>query len=136
MLVHDVVISFGPTFAPAKLVGGGVQWTTQESKGGEKAQESKIVLTGAGSVEGKVIELKTKSVYTKDEILFRFEWPDKDKSMEKNAWKFSGGKWNKIKANEDRLGLVFEINRIDKFATKGEEVALLKQHELSIFDGH
>ena len=84
-----------------------------------QAKEAKMVLTGAGKFEGKNIELKTKSVYTKDEILFRFEWPDKDKSMEKNAWKFSGGKWNKIKANEDRLGLVFEINRIDKFATKG-----------------
>jgi hypothetical protein len=84
-----------------------------------QAKEAKMVLTGAGKFEGKNIELKTKSVYTKDEILFRFEWPDKDKSMEKNAWKFSSGKWNKIKANEDRLGLVFEINRIDKFATKG-----------------
>jgi hypothetical protein len=84
-----------------------------------QAKEARIVLTGAGKFEGKDIELKTKSVYIKDEIFFRFEWPDKDKSMQKNAWKFSGGKWNKIKANEDRLGLVFEINRIDKFATKG-----------------
>jgi hypothetical protein len=84
-----------------------------------QAEEAKMILTGAGKFEGKEIELRTKSVYTKDEILFRFEWPDKDKSMQKNAWRFSGGKFNKIKANEDRLGLVFEINRIDKFATKG-----------------
>jgi hypothetical protein len=84
-----------------------------------QAKEAKMVLTGAGKFEGKDIELKTKSVYTKDEIFFRFEWPDKDKSMQKNAWKFSGGKWNKIKANEDRLGAVFEINRNDKIATKG-----------------
>lgn len=84
-----------------------------------QTKEAQMVLTGAGKFEGKAIELKTKSVYTKDEIFFRFEWPDKDKSMQKNAWKFSGGKWNKIKANEDRLGIVFEINRIDKFATKG-----------------
>jgi len=84
-----------------------------------QAKEARMVLTGAGKFEGKDIELKTKSVYTKDEIFFRFEWPDKDKSMQKNAWKFNGGKWSKIKANEDRMGLVFEINRIDKFATKG-----------------
>jgi hypothetical protein len=84
-----------------------------------QAKESEIVLTGAGSVEGKVIELKTKSVFTKDEIFFRFEWPDKDKSMNKKRWKFSGGKWTKIKADEDRLGAVFEINRVNKFATKG-----------------
>jgi len=46
-----------------------------------KAQEAKMVITGAGKFEGKDIELKTKSVYTKDEIFFRFEWPDPDKSM-------------------------------------------------------
>lgn len=85
----------------------------------DQAGEARIVLTGNGSVEGKVIEIKTKSVYTKDKVFFRFEWPDKDKSMNKNRWRFSGGQWTKIKGDEDRLGLVFEINRIDKFATKG-----------------
>lgn len=84
-----------------------------------KAKEAKLVLVGAGKVEGKEIELKAKSVYTKDEIFFSFEWPDKDKSMKKNAWKFTGGKWAKQKANEDRLGVIWEINRIDKFANKG-----------------
>ena len=84
-----------------------------------KAKEAKLVLVGAGKVEGKQIELKAKSVYTKDEIFFSFEWPDKDKSMKKNAWKFTGGKWVKQKANEDRLGVIWEINRIDKFANKG-----------------
>jgi hypothetical protein len=84
-----------------------------------KAEESEIVLTGAGSVEGKVIELKAKSVFTKDEIFFRLEWPDQDKSMNKKRWKFSGGQWTQIKADEDRLGAVFEINRVNKFATKG-----------------
>ncbi len=84
-----------------------------------EAKEAKIVLTGAGTVEGKVIELKAKSVHTKDEIFFLFEWPDKDQSMNKNSWKFTGGKWVKQKGDEDRLGVVWEINRIDKFATKG-----------------
>jgi hypothetical protein len=63
--------------------------------------------------------VKVRSVYTKDEVFFLFKWHDYNKSMDKNAWKFTGGKWNKIKANEDRLGVVWEINRIDKFATKG-----------------
>jgi len=95
--------------APADA--GSSQWN--------KAKESKIALTGAGKFEGKNLELKSKSVYTKDEIFFRFEWPDKDKSMNKNRWKFTSGKWNKIKANEDRMGVLFEINRVDKLATKG-----------------
>ena len=84
-----------------------------------RATESKIVLTGAGSVEGKNLELKTKSVYTKDSIFFRFEWSDKDKSMNKKKWRYSGGKWTVVKGDEDRLGVVFEINRVNKFATKG-----------------
>jgi hypothetical protein len=37
-----------------------------------QAKEAKIVLTGAGKFEGKVIELITKSVFTKDQIFFRF----------------------------------------------------------------
>ena len=84
-----------------------------------KAQESKIALTGAGTVEGKPLEFKAKSVYTKNEIFFRFEWADKDKSMNKKRWKYSGGEWTKIKGDEDRLGVTWEINRINKFATKG-----------------
>ena len=93
--------------------------TDANSSQWEKAKESKFVLPGAGDFEGKSLEAKAKSVYTKSEVFFRFEWPDDEKSMRKNGWKFSGGKWSKIKANEDRLGVLFEINRIDKFATKG-----------------
>ena len=104
-----VLISKKVKSAPADA--GSSQWG--------KAKESKLVLVGAGNVEGKTIELKAKSVYTKNGIFFRLEWPDKDKSMDKNAWKFTGGKWAKQKANEDRLGVMWEINRIDKFATKG-----------------
>ena len=84
-----------------------------------KAAGSKFVLTGAGSAKGETVEMMAKSVYTKDEIFFRFEWADKDKSMKKNSWKRTGDKWVKQKLDEDRLGVVFQINRIDKFATKG-----------------
>ncbi|MEE9567470.1 MAG: ethylbenzene dehydrogenase-related protein [Desulfobacteria bacterium] len=85
----------------------------------KEAERAKIVVTGAGTVEGNIIPLKVRSVYTKDEMFILFTWHDYNKSMDKNAWKFTGGKWSKIKANEDRLGVVWEINRIDKFATKG-----------------
>ena len=84
-----------------------------------EVKESRFVLIGAGKIEGKILEAKAKSVYTKDEIFFRFEWPDKDKSMNKNHWVYTGGKWTKRKGDEDRLGVAWEINRIDKFATKG-----------------
>ena len=84
-----------------------------------KAKASKIALVGAGKVEGKNLELTAKAVYTNDEIIFLYKWPDNDKSMYKNSWKMTGGKWVKQKADEDRLGVLWEINRIDKFATKG-----------------
>ena len=29
------------------------------------------------------------------------------------------GQWSKFKGDEERLGVTWEINRIDKFATKG-----------------
>ena len=95
--------------APADA--GSSQWS--------EAKESKIALTGAGSVEGKSLLLSAKSVYTSDQIFFRFEWADKDKTLNKNRWKNNNGKWSKFKGDEDRLGVVWEINRIDKFATKG-----------------
>jgi hypothetical protein len=98
-------VSTGPTDA------GSSQWN--------KAKEAKFILTGAGSVEGKSVELKAKSVYTKDDVFFLFEWPDKEKSINKNSWKRTGDTWVKQKADEDRLGVIFEISRIDKFATKG-----------------
>jgi hypothetical protein len=37
----------------------------------------------------------------------------------KGAWKYDGQKWAHIKSNEDRISLLFEIERINKFATKG-----------------
>jgi hypothetical protein len=85
----------------------------------EDAEKAKIVVTGAGTVEGNISTIKVRSVYTKDEVFFLFQWHDYNKSMNKNSWKFTGGKWIKQKGDEDRLGVVWEINRIDKFATKG-----------------
>lgn len=84
-----------------------------------QAEESNLVLVGAGKFEGQTMAFKAKSVYTSDKIFFRFEWPDKDETMIKKRWKFTGGKWTSLEGDEDRLGLVWEINRIDKFATKG-----------------
>jgi len=84
-----------------------------------KAKEANIQLTGAGKFEGKKLNLKLKSVHTKDMVYFLFDWPDTEKSMAKKEWVLTDGKWQATKADEDRLGVIFEINRIEKFATKG-----------------
>lgn len=84
-----------------------------------KAKEARFVLAGAGTFEGKNLDIAVKSVHTKDMVFYRLDWADKDKSMGKKQWTLKDGKWAKKKANEDRLGILFEINRINKFATKG-----------------
>jgi hypothetical protein len=37
----------------------------------------------------------------------------------KEAWKFDGQAWTHLKGDEDRISLLFEINRINNYATKG-----------------
>jgi hypothetical protein len=119
---------YGASMAPTKTPKGDLELFSKKissapsdasSPEWKQARESKFVLVGAGTVEGKILELKAKSVYTIDDLFFRFEWPDADQSMNKSKWKFAGGKWAKQPGDEDRLGVVWEINRIDKFATKG-----------------
>jgi hypothetical protein len=104
-----------------KLVSSGVKAAPQGSSSGEwsKAKEANVLLTGAGTFEGKKITIKVKSVHTDDMIYFLFDWPDAEKSTGKKEWSLQGGDWKAKKADEDRLGVIFEINRINKFATKG-----------------
>ncbi|MEE8430346.1 MAG: ethylbenzene dehydrogenase-related protein [Candidatus Desulfatibia sp.] len=84
-----------------------------------EAKEAVFVQEGAGTVEGIWFKLKVKSVYTKDKIFFLLKWPDKDLTLNINRWKFTGGKWTKLKGDEDRLGMVWPITRVDQFASKG-----------------
>ena len=51
--------------------------------------------------------------------IFLFKWKDPTRSVIKQSWEFDGEKWNHLKGNEDRIALLFEITRIDKFATRG-----------------
>lgn len=85
----------------------------------QKAKAANLVLTGAGRFEGKKLDLEVKSVHTKDMVFLRYSWPDQEKSMGKKQWSMKNGTWTAKKADEDRLGVVFEINRVNKFATKG-----------------
>lgn len=85
----------------------------------DKAAETQFELLGAGKFAGNKLNIQVKSIHTDDMVFFRLTWPDKEKSMAKKSWLFKDGVWTQVKADEDRLGMVFEINRIDKFATKG-----------------
>lgn len=85
----------------------------------QKAKAVEIPFEGKERFAGKKAMVNTKAVYTDDGIYFRFNWKDADKSVTKGAWKFDGQKWFHQEGNEDRISLLFEIERINKFATKG-----------------
>jgi hypothetical protein len=85
----------------------------------QQAQAVQIPFEGKEKFEGKKATVATKAVYTKDYVYFLFKWDDPTLSVTKGAWKHEGNKWTHIKSNEDRISLLFEINRINKFATKG-----------------
>jgi len=83
------------------------------------AKAIQVPFEGKEKFAGKKASVTTKAVYTDAEIYFLFSWSDAAKSVTKGAWKFDGQKWSHQKGNEDRISLLFEINRINNFATKG-----------------
>jgi hypothetical protein len=85
----------------------------------EKAKAVEVPNEGKEKFKGKKITVVTKAVYTKDSIHFLIRWKDATKSVTKGAWQYDGTNWSHLKGDEDRIALVFEIDRINNFATKG-----------------
>ena len=85
----------------------------------QKAKAVSVPFEGKEIFAGKKASVSTRAVYTDQEIYFLFSWKDANKSVTKKAWKFDGQKWGHQKGNEDRISLLFEISRINNFATKG-----------------
>lgn len=61
----------------------------------------------------------TRAIYTDEQIYFWFKWKDPSRSIIKKSWQFDGEKWIHLPGNEDRLAMLFETTRIDKFASRG-----------------
>ena len=78
-----------------------------------------IPFEGKEKFAGKKTSVATQAMYTDDSIFFRFKWKDPTLSVTKEAWKYDGQQWTHQEGNEDRISLLFEINRINNFATKG-----------------
>jgi hypothetical protein len=85
----------------------------------EKAKRLIVHFEGKERFAGKKASVTTKAIYTDDSIYFLFKWKDPTLSVTKGAWKYDGTKWSHQKGNEDRIALLFEINRINNYATKG-----------------
>ena len=84
-----------------------------------KIKALEVPFDGKEKFAGKKTALTTKAVYTDKEIYFWFTWKDGTMSLTKEAWKYDGQTWSHLKGDEDRIALLFEINRINNFATKG-----------------
>ncbi|HUV51050.1 MAG TPA: ethylbenzene dehydrogenase-related protein [Anaerolineae bacterium] len=84
-----------------------------------KAKGQIVPFEGKEQFAGKKASVTTKAVYTDDSIYFLFKWKDPTLSVTKDAWEYDGSKWSHRKGNEDRIALLFEINRINNYATKG-----------------
>jgi len=74
---------------------------------------------GRDSFSDEAVKVSMKAAYTLDAIFFLFRWPDSTKSITKKAWRFDGTKWAHLDGDEDRLALIFEITRINGFASRG-----------------
>jgi len=85
----------------------------------EKSKAIVIPFEGKEGFAGEHASVITKAVYTDDSIFFLYQWKDSGKSITKGAWQYKDGNWGHQKGNEDRISMLFEIDRINNFATKG-----------------
>jgi hypothetical protein len=85
----------------------------------QNAKEIQIPLEGKAKFAEKKLIVRTRAVYTYEDLYFRFAWKDATRSVTKAAWQFDGHKWSHLKGNEDRLALLFEITRIKNFGSQG-----------------
>ncbi len=85
----------------------------------QKIRPNQIPVKGREESTRKIEHVITRTVYTDDSIYFYLQWKDPTRSTIKQSWQFDGEKWFHLKGNEDRIALLFEITRIDKFASRG-----------------
>ncbi|MHC1727018.1 MAG: ethylbenzene dehydrogenase-related protein [Syntrophobacteraceae bacterium] len=74
---------------------------------------------GRGSFAEEEVTVITRAAYTAESIYFLFKWVDPTESVAKESWRFDGRNWTHVKGDEDRIALLFEITRINGFATRG-----------------
>jgi hypothetical protein len=83
------------------------------------AMAVQLLVEGREPVVGTNGTVTTRALYSDDHLFFLFKWKDPTQSTTKQSWMFNGQKWIHLKGNEDRIALLFEITRINKFATRG-----------------
>jgi hypothetical protein len=79
-----------------------------------------VLVPVAGRLEMADVQgtVSTKVLFTDDELFFLLSWEDPTQSITKESWRFDGEKWSHLKGDEDRIALLFEIDRISQFSSK------------------
>jgi len=85
----------------------------------ERSREFRIPVKGRGAFSDEEGIVRTRALYTTDMVYFLFRWEDPTHSTVKQSWLYDKEGWRHLKGNEDRLALLFEITRIQHFATRG-----------------
>lgn len=84
-----------------------------------EAEAVQLLVEGREKSAGSDGTVTTRALYTDDSLFFLFKWKDLSRSITKQSWQFDGQTWHHLQGNEDRIALLFEITRINKFATRG-----------------
>jgi hypothetical protein len=66
-----------------------------------------IKVTASDGPQGDV-EISIKTVYTDKDLYMLLQWPDKTMSLNR-MYELSGTEWKKVKGNEDRFSLMWDI---------------------------
>jgi hypothetical protein len=83
------------------------------------AQAVQLLVEGREPVVGANGTVTARALYTDNHLYFLLKWKDPTHSITKQSWRFDGQNWHHLEGNEDRIALLFEITRINKFATRG-----------------
>lgn len=78
-----------------------------------------VSVQGRDGLSGSKSIVSAQAAYTDEFLYFKLRWNDPTRSVVKQSWKFDGLKWHHQEGNEDRIALLFETTRINKFATRG-----------------
>jgi hypothetical protein len=83
-------------------------------------------VTASDGPQGAV-EISIKTLYTDNDVYVLLQWPDKTMSLNR-MYELSGTEWKKIKGNEDRITMMWDIgNTMKDFPAKGCTAACHKE---------
>lgn len=97
--------------SPASMAADDAAWQAA------KATTVKTVqIKGTNSTAAKDVQMQ--ALYSDTDVWFRYQWADTTKSLVA-YWTFDGTKWTNDAGQQDRLGMMWQLNPITDFATKG-----------------